>query len=380
MMPPLAGIRVLDLSQNLPGPYATLTLASLGAEVVKIEPPKGDPARTIEPLFSMLNQGKKSVVLDLREEAGKRALRALVESADVVVEGFRPGVMARLGCSPETALSWNPRLVWCSISAWGRAGPSSSAPGHDLNAQAMAGLCWLERGAGDIPHATVLPTADLSTALVAVAGISSALVGRAATGKGAILDLGMADAPASWAQIWGEGVDLAGPARRALPGGGRLAGAFLGRLSRRKLYNLPAYGLFRCADRRWLAIGIVDEGHFWRNLCKELGFPRQVGSLGMASRTALGSLLRPLVAARLRTADRATWLARLKAADIPVNAVNTLDDARREPQLAERGLFDEAGLARPPVPGGTHVPGPVPSLGQHTAELLDQGKEASNAR
>jgi crotonobetainyl-CoA:carnitine CoA-transferase CaiB-like acyl-CoA transferase len=140
---PLSGIRVLDLTQNLPGPYATLTLASLGAEVVKIEPPKGDPARHIQPLFSMLNQGKKSVVLDLRDDGAKAALRRLVEQSDVLVEGFRPGVMARLGCSPEAALSWNPRLVWCSISAWGRSGPLATAAGHDVNVQAMTGLCWL---------------------------------------------------------------------------------------------------------------------------------------------------------------------------------------------------------------------------------------------
>jgi crotonobetainyl-CoA:carnitine CoA-transferase CaiB-like acyl-CoA transferase len=180
----------------------------------------------------------------------------------------------------------------------------------------------------------------------------------------------MADTPAAWAQLWGEGLDLAGPAREALPGGGRLAGGFLRRLARSKLYTLPGYGLFRCSDGRWLALGIVDEEHFWKGLCKELGFPRQVGGLGRKARTALGPALRALVAARLRTADRATWLARLQSADIPVNAVNDLEAARREPQLTERGLFDASGAARPPVPGGAHVGGRAPSLGEHTAELL----------
>ena len=144
---PLSGLKVLDFSQNLPGPYATFLLACWGADVIKVEPPKGDPARFMEPFFSMVNRGKRSVVLDLRDERSRSAVEALVRWADVLVEGFRPGVMDRLGCGFARAKELNPRIVYCSISAYGQEGPMRDHPGHDLNLQATSGVCHLERDA-----------------------------------------------------------------------------------------------------------------------------------------------------------------------------------------------------------------------------------------
>ena len=333
----LDGVRVLDLTWNLPGPYATSILASMGADVVKLEPPRGDPARHTEPLFSMLNAGKRSVMLDLRADLHR--MQALVERADVLVEGFRPGVLARLGCGPDVARAWNPRLVWCSISAYGQDSPRSREPGHDLNAQALSGLSWLERDAVGRPREMVLPVADFSAAQAAVSAILAALYARERTGEGAILDVAMTDAATTWARIWGQGVDLAGAARRQP--GAHLLGPLVRRLERVKLYALPSYGLFACRDGLWLALGVVDEDAFWKALCATLKIPGS--ELKMPGRILLGPALKPLVALRLRTHDRATWLARLAAAGVPATPV--LSHAPRDV-----------------VPG--------PGLGAHTAEVL----------
>ena len=207
---PLAGLRVLDFSQNLPGPYASFLLASLGAEVIKVEPPRGDPGRHIGPFFAQVNRGKKSIVLDLRDPANAGVLEELVKSSDILLEGFRPGVMARLGCDVATARAWKPSLIYCSISAYGQQGPRHAQPGHDLNLQALTGVCYLERDAQDTPRGAMLPIADLSTSLVAVASICAA----AARGGGATLDVSMADAALSWAHVWGHGIDLGDQVRQ----------------------------------------------------------------------------------------------------------------------------------------------------------------------
>lgn len=375
---PLAGIRVVDFSQNLPGPYATFVLASLGAEVIKVEPPRGDPGRHMEPFFSMLNRGKRSVVLDLRDPASADPLRRLVSSADVLVEGFRPGVMARLGCDAETARGWNPALIYCSISAYGQGGPRAAEPGHDLNAQALAGVCHLQQDPDGRPDGLALPVADLSASLTAVASICAALAGRGRDGRGSVLDVAMSDAVVGWAQIWGIGVDLGAPVRARLGASG-LAGralrpaadrALLDELDRRRLYAMPHYGVFRTRDGRFLALGVVDENHFWKALCGCLGLGR-FGGLPLPARTALGPLLRRLVARRLRRRTREDWLRRLGEAGVPATAVLSPVEARTEPQFVARGLFDERGHARAPLPQSAHVRGDAPGLGAHTAEILD---------
>ncbi len=368
-MTPLDGLTVLDFTWNLPGPYATALLAAQGATVVKIEPPKGDPARHIPALFERLNRGKKSVVLDLRTPAGRAALRPLVERADVLVEGFRPGVIARLGCGPEQAMAWNPRLVFCSISAFGQDGPARDRPGHDLNLQALCGLNWLERDGRGRPRELVLPVADLSSSLAAVAAIGLALVERERTGRGKVLDVAMLDAVAHWTATWHRGADLLAELRAAGPAGRAAAASpWFARHRRRRLYALPHYGVYRCLDGRWLAVGIVDENRFWRAFCRVLGL-RGVGRLGMAGRAALGPVLERLVAARLRTRPRHAWLAALEEADVPVTPVLTADEAAEHPVVARR--------AGGPLPGAAPLHGHAPSLGAHTEELLGQGADGS---
>ena len=368
----LAGLRVLDFTQNLPGPYATFMLASLGAEVIKIEPPRGDPGRNIGPFFELINRGKKSVVLDLRDGGNAGVLEALVRSADVLVEGFRPGVMDRLGCGPETARAWNPKLIYCSISAFGQEGPRRAEPGHDLNLQALTGICYLERDERENPKGSMLPVADLSSSLVAVAAICAAH----AKGGGATLDVAMADAALSWAHVWGQGIDLAAPARElgARGGGARVAvrvarHTLLAKLDRLKLYAMPHYGVYRCRDGLHISLGIVDEGHFWRSFCEVVG----LGSLApmpLPARTALGPVLKRVIALKLRTRTREDWMARMVTAGVPATPCLTPTEAVAEPQFVSRGMVGAHGQIRSPLPGAVHLNGSAPSLGEHTEDVL----------
>lgn len=366
MSTPLEGITVLDLTWNLPGPYATFVLASLGARIVKIEPPGGEPARHMPGLFEALNQGKESLFLDLKQPDDRARLLQLVDEADVFLEGFRPGVADRLGCGSTIVQQRNPRIVYCSISAFGQQGPRRDQPGHDLNAQALAGLCHLARDPSGHPHGLPVPVADLSASLSAVASICAALYARdrGETGRpGAALDVAMVDTALSWASIWSEGVDLAADARRRLPDGlDPLARRLLlDRLDRERLHALPHYEIFRCRDGAWLAIGIVDERHFWVSLCGALGLGRLAG-LPMPARTVLSPVIKRLFALRLRVRSRRTWLERFEAAGLPACAVLTPAEARADPHLRSR-MVDPGGRLRAPVPTGIAPRAQAPSTG-----------------
>jgi crotonobetainyl-CoA:carnitine CoA-transferase CaiB-like acyl-CoA transferase len=197
----LEGLRVLDLTLFLPGPYLTLALADHGAEVIKIEPPgEGDPTRHLGPkdggstvYFRNLNRGKKSVVLDLKNPQEREALLRLCESADVFVESFRPGVVERLGVGYDTVRARNPRIVYCSISAFGQQGPYRDRPAHDLAVEALSGVLSMTLGEDGKPTIPGLPLADLLAALQGLAGVLMALIARERTGKGDYVDIAMHD-------------------------------------------------------------------------------------------------------------------------------------------------------------------------------------------
>ncbi|MBX7080105.1 MAG: CoA transferase [Nannocystaceae bacterium] len=400
---PLAGLRVLDFTQNLPGPYATLVLASLGAEVIKIEPPGGDTARMTPRLFEIVNAGKRSIVLDLKRDDVGETLRALVRSSDVVVEGFRPGVMARLGCDAIAARRDNPRLVYCSISGYGQDGPYRSYPGHDLNFQALTGLCELSRDRHEHPFGAALPIADLSSAMTASTAILAALLARARDGQGRVLDVAMVDTLLSWTHAWAEGLGLgertlAGAIDRAAaaaserggpvgaaasrlqrwlqqPGRDRLdavsqrlaRSAPVRRLARLRLHALPHYGLFRTRDDRWLSIAIVDEEKFWRALCRALGLPAVALAVPLPLRAVAGGPLRTLVARAIRSRPLSHWLTHLDRERIPVAPVLPLHEALDDPQLVWRRGGAPVGA---PLPLAMQPLGPAPALGQHTEALL----------
>lgn len=372
---PLDGLVVLDLSRLFPGPFASLLLADLGARIIKVEDPRGgDYARWSPPLggrmsaiFAALNRDKESVALDLKRPEGKAAFLRLVEGADIVIESFRPGVMARLGLDHEALRARNPRLIGCAITGYGQDGPLAAQAGHDLNYVALAGLAGVT-GSADGPVTPGVQSADVAGgALYAVIGILAALRERDQTGEGRFVDVSMTDGVA------GLGIML--HARQHLdgasigPGDDLLAGA------------VPAYRIWPCKGGGALAVGAL-EPKFWMQLCAAIGRPDlATDGLATGSRAAkVDAELAPIFASRTRDA----WVEHLAAYDVCVEPVLTLDEARRSPHAEARGLF---GIHHHPreqtdflhhypnprlLPGAEppSTPRPAPGLGEQTRAVL----------
>ncbi|MET0596018.1 MAG: CaiB/BaiF CoA-transferase family protein, partial [Polyangiaceae bacterium] len=337
--------------------------------------------------------------------------------ADVLVEGFRPGVMARFGCSAENALRIQPRLIYCSMSSYGQEGPYRDYPGHDLNFQALAGVAHLSRDADAKPVNPSVPTADLSSARTATNAILAALHSRQLTGEGRIIDVALVDTVASWAYLWGEGLvpSDARPSRsiaalrrqigrreRALPSFLRPIASQVSdalgsdsvqriadtvgervkksdvytRLARLRLHALPHYAFYRTLDDRFLSIGIVGENKFWTALCDALDLPR-VRSLPFLARVAAAPTLRRVIARAVRRRSLAEWLNVLDRTTIPVAPVLTVQEALADPQLAGRQSHVVAPDARdaallicaPPALAQTPL-GQAPDLGADNDEIL----------
>ncbi|MDP2311616.1 MAG: CaiB/BaiF CoA-transferase family protein [Pseudomonadota bacterium] len=329
--------RVIDLSRLLPGPFATLCLQGLGAEVVKIEDPAGgDFVRHVPPRigehgawFTALNRGKRSVALDLKRPDGRDALLALLGEADVLVESFRPGVLARLGLAPTELRTRFPRLVIASLTGWGQTGPYAQLPGHDIGFLAIAGLL----GHAD-PTVPKLQWADLAAGgLAAALRIAGALLDRSRTGEGAWLDIAMLDGLIGLQQTQFATLAAGAPPDELLTGG------------------VPAYGLYRCSDGGWVSVAALE--------------PPFLAVL----RSATDDLSTQGLTRLFAGAPRDAWLERLGGACVV--PVLTLAEVARDPQVAARGLFREDGLAHPPT---GPVDGSVPMLGEHTqAELARVG-------
>ena len=405
---PLDGVRILDFTLNLPGPYATATLHGLGAEVVKIEPPRGDTARGIGRLFHIVNAGKKSVTLDLKSAEGRMALADLLPTADVLIEGFRPGVMEGFGFGPKDALSANRRLVYCSISGYGQSGPYRDYPGHDLNLQAITGVCHMMRTADGQPHGCALPIADLSSGMTAVGAICAALYRREKSGRGCTIDLALTDTVLTWAYVWSRGLDpddadltqAIRPVRKWLDGqarrGGPLSTVFdsvaralegraaqrgieqldaklksskaVAELERLRLHALPHYALYETRDKRWLSVGIVDERKFWRALVEGLGLP-QLAAVPPVARVLGRPAIARLIARAFARRDLAHWLEHFDRRQVPVSPVLPVAQAIADAQLRERGGFSPNGPVVPfPLAGADRAK--APRLGEHNDEIL----------
>jgi alpha-methylacyl-CoA racemase len=276
-------------------------------------------------------------------------------------------VMARLGLDWEAARVLNERLIYCSISAFGQEGPRRDLPGHDLNLQALTGVCHLERDARGRPRGTVLPLADLSAAMSAAISVCAALAARGPDGPGRHLDVAMSDGVLSWSVLWSTGVDLAGPVRDS-PVPQPLTRALTERLDRERLFALPHYGLFRCRDGRWLALGIVDERHFWEALCHTVGLGA-FARVSLPARVLGGGPLRGMLRTIFRTRDRAAWLVRLAEAGVPVTPVLTPTEGLADPQVQARGLARGAEV-RVPLPDARIPDADAPALGEHTEQVL----------
>ena len=364
---PLAGVRVLDLTRLLPGGYCTLLLADLGAEVVKVEDPQGgDYSRLMPPftpdgvgaVYAALNRGKQSVILDLKRDEDRDLFLRLAERADVVVESFRPGVLDRLGVGPATLLARNPRLVYCGLTGYGQTGPLRDVVGHDINYIGTAGLLDLNGPPDGPPVVPGAQLADLSGALVATLGILAALLRRATTGQGGVVDTSMTEAAFALLSLpWAE---FAGAGQAATRGAHILSGGW------------ACYNVYRAADGRYLALGCL-EPKFWAAFCRAVEQPDWTGQ---QFDPTLQPALKDAVAALLAGQPASVWLDRVAGRDIPLTLVNSLADLPDAPQFAARGVLfpSAAGLAaRSPIrlddlpPAATT---PAPGYGATSASAL----------
>jgi CoA:oxalate CoA-transferase len=328
MTAPLAGITVVDFSELLPGPFLTQNLCELGAEVIKIErPPHGDNARRLASgVFAAVNRGKRSVVADLKNEADRRQVLALIAGADIVVETYRPGVMARLGLDYASLASEFPRLIYASLTGYGQDGPLAQLPGHDLNYLAVAGVTALSGLPHDGPaHAIGLPAADLCGAMYGLSAVLAALFQRTHTGSGQHLDIAMADCVAHWMN----------------PRIGHFAEAGLDstQAQRRDALVKPAYGVFRTRDDQHLTVAALED-HFWARLCSVLDMSPHQGAefATYRQRAQVADSINSALARAIGTLDAQEAERLLREADVPVAPVVAPGAIASFPQFVARGL------------------------------------------
>ncbi|MBV1867698.1 MAG: CoA transferase [Marinosulfonomonas sp.] len=329
MTRPLDDIFVLDFSTLLPGPLATLMLAEAGAEVVKLERPgTGEDMRRFEPKldakslgYTLLNRGKKSIALDLKEAGSVEALRPLIEKADVIVEQFRPGVMERLGLGYEAVRKMNPDIIYCSITGYGQSGPKSLVAGHDMNYLGDAGVLSISSGPVDNPTVPPALMADVGGGTYpAVVNILLALRNRDRTGEGAHLDIAMAEgvfAFAYWA--YAQGVVLEQPVPN---GAARLTGA------------VPRYRMYPTSDGKLAAVACIEQ-KFWDAFCDVIDMPANLRDDSRDPAACIAEISR-----RVLVHDAAHWEKLFKAADCCCTIVKDLSQAAQDPHFQERGVFD----------------------------------------
>jgi formyl-CoA transferase/CoA:oxalate CoA-transferase len=372
-MRPLDGITVLDLTRVLSGPYCTMLLADMGARVIKIEQPgKGDDTRHWGPpflkgesaYFLSINRNKESVTLDFKHPDGRAVLDVLIAKADVLIENFRPGTLARLGLDYASLAGKHPRLVYCSISGFGHTGPRSDEPGYDAVMQGEGGLMSITGAADGPPYRLGVAISDIVSGMFAAQGVSMALFARERTGCGQMVDIGMLDSVAALLS-YQAAIYFA-------------TGAAPGRMGNRHPTIVP-YETFAASDGDFvLAVGNDDQ---WRRFCAVTGFEADDRYATNRQRVGLYDELRPKIAAVLRARPRAEWIARLKAAGVPCGSVRDLDEVFTDPQIAARQMI--ASLEHPSIgplrllgtpvklsatPAG--VRSAPPMLGEHTDAVL----------
>lgn len=358
---PLADLLVVDLSRHLPGPLTGRLLCDLGARVVKVEEPRlGDPVRLAPPrrrgtgaLASVLLAGVESLALDLKEPAALAVLESLLAKADVLLESFRPGTLARLGLPPHRLSEINPRLVVCSLSGWGQTGPYAARAGHDLTYQAVAGTL-----AATAPQMPGVPVADLAGAWSAATAILAALWHRGVTGEGTTLDASLFDA-AQHANLIAWSAEEGGSKGLGEPHD--LAG------------NLPCYAIYESRDGHPIALAAL-ELHFWKRLCEAAGRGDLAGHLYDPSPRAHRK-----VAQLLKSRTRAEWEGLFERLDLPAAPLLTPAEARAHPQAQARAVLTRGAegfprLGFPVLFDGMRPRGrpQVPALGGQTNEILEE--------
>lgn len=351
----LSGIRVIDLSQFLPGPMLTVMMADQGAEVIKIEPPAGDPARAMAPFengqsvwFRNLNRGKTSEVLDLKSEAGRARLTELIRTADVFVEGFRPGVMQRLGFDYAAASAINPGIVYCSVSAFGQDGPMAHHPAHDLAVQALSGFLSVNDGPDGTPVVPGVPSADMAAGLTGLSAVLMALIGRQRTGRGDYIDIAMFDSLLPWcAHIAGSAI-AGGEAPRSA--------------TQRSLGGAGFYQVYATRDGRHVVLG-GRELKFVKVLLTALDREDLI-PLGEAE---AGPAQAPLIAflrETFLTRTRDEWVEWFEDKDVAFSPVLDFAEGFASEHVAHRGLLVEAGDAH-------HIAPPIRFAGESEWQAMD---------
>lgn len=364
---PLRGVRILDLSRLLPGPYCTLLLADLGAEVIKVEDLGiGDTIRAMGPFigsqsayFLALNSGKKSLAVDLKSPAGRQAFLKLAATAQVVVEGFRPGTVDRLGVGYEDVKAVRPGVVYCSISGFGQSGPDRDRAGHDLIYLARAGILDLNGRPGELPTLPPVQIADLGSAMYAAVGILAALRESERTGRGRFLDIGMMDSAMAWLVMT---VAEHAAGERGGRGGRPLTGKH------------PCYNIYRTRDGHEIALTAL-EPKFWEGFCRAMDRP-DLRERQFSDKPEDHAEFAALFAARTRE----EWKAFLEGTDFCCEVVPTLEEALSSPQARHRAIIESAAaegrlslrVNHPLRPVRGEEPAPCPEPGEHTFALLKE--------
>ncbi len=356
MAPPLRNLKLLDLSRQLPGPFCSMVLADLGVEVLVVASPSDAMGLGIP----LIQRNKRSMTLNLKHPEGKRIFDRLAADADIVLEGFRPGVTDRLGIDYASLARANPRVVYCSISGYGQDGPYRDKVGHDINYLGYAGVLGVSGGNGAPPTIMPVQVADIGGGgLMAVIGILAALMAREHTGRGQFVDISMLDGSVAW-NVFHTLLYLV-TGQQPQRGQTRLTG------------HHPCYAVYETRDGKYVTVGALEE-HFWRNLCVALGVEEFIPDQ-FAEDPRRQEMFRVLRGKFLQK-TQAEWLQTLDRIDICFGPVNSIADSFADPQIQARGMIQDVGGLKliasplklsetPPAP-----PAPPPEFGQHTDEVL----------
>jgi crotonobetainyl-CoA:carnitine CoA-transferase CaiB-like acyl-CoA transferase len=375
---PFSGVRILDFTRYLAGPYGTYQLALLGADVVKIESREGDDTRAqpvatelakhgMPPGFLAVNGNKRSLTLDLRQPDGVEVVRRLVANADVVWENFRPGVMDRLGLGYETLSRLNPRLVYCAVSGFGHTGPERTTAAFDGKLQAMSGIMSITGEPAGGPMRAGFAICDTIGGLTAALAVASALFQRTHTGKGQFVDVAMLDAALAF---------IPGPVSEWT-----VAGIEQWQIGNGSVSRKPTANRFRAKDS-FLVLAVLTEPQ-WVRLMTAIGRPQALADprfKDWAARTANFPALRELIEGALASDDAKTWEGRLTKADVPCSSIWRIDEIVEHPQLEHRDVLQTVDSRFGPMRlvgagfrlahGSPSIDRPPPTLGEHSDEIL----------
>jgi crotonobetainyl-CoA:carnitine CoA-transferase CaiB-like acyl-CoA transferase len=372
----LDGVRVIDLSRVIAGPWCGALLSDLGADVVKVEDTgAGDESRTWPPYkdgeaaaYLLFNRNKRAMTLDLKTPEGVEVVKSLARGADVVIENFRTGTMEGFGLGYDTLAAENPRLIYCSVSAFGRTGPRKDSPGYEALMQAFSGIMSITGEPGGQPVRAGVSFLDLSTGILCALGVSAALLQRQITGLGQRVDGSLLETAVSLLAFHAEGYLLTGALPRALGSGHP---------------SLSPYRNFKCRDGQWIFIAAAND-RFWGKLARAIGLEAMAVDPRFAKnqeRVTNREELEDILEQTIAQLDREPLLKRLEEADVPATPVNTVDQVMNDPQTAECGIVQRvrhAKLGEIPVVGtplrfSRMSPGvrrAAPLRGQHTDEIL----------